>query len=173
MDARGSSSSMESDISDNSISHLLRVDKDLHIIHDGFQVRKGREIHSTRSTVVCLAWLSLVVGIASLVIAGTVVIWILVGRVDSWSIEPSLSPSEEVCLPCVQLTSDPVTDTNSPLLDVLDVRIDNNNDSKTCCAHTNAQFAALFRLVSKATGLLYSKVYHSAKPALFSFYSSF
>lgn len=60
---------------------------------------------------------------------------------------PTDPPGDEVCLPCIQVTPDPLSEPLSPLFKGLDVRHDEENDEDYCCAHTTAQFAAIFKLV--------------------------
>ncbi|XP_070211125.1 CD40 ligand-like isoform X2 [Littorina saxatilis] len=55
---------------------------------------------------------------------------------------------EEVCMPCDQVRPNPLSDAHSPLLDLLEVRPSKDVvDTEICCAHTAAQYAALFKLI--------------------------
>ncbi|KAK7090801.1 CD40 ligand-like [Littorina saxatilis] len=55
---------------------------------------------------------------------------------------------EEVCMPCDQVRPNPLSDAHSPLLDLLEVRPSKDDvDTEICCAHTAAQYAALFKLI--------------------------
>lgn len=54
----------------------------------------------------------------------------------------------EVCLPCLQVSPNPLENSPSDLWGELDVRHDDQNDTDICCATNTAQYAALFKLVS-------------------------
>lgn len=63
---------------------------------------------------------------------------------------------EEVCLPCIQVSPDPLAETDSPLMTDLEIRRDDVSDTDICCARTPAQYAALFKLVSLSLQLICS-----------------
>ncbi|KAL8625582.1 hypothetical protein ACOMHN_014670 [Nucella lapillus] len=55
--------------------------------------------------------------------------------------------AEEVCVPCLQISPNPLDSSPSELWGRLDVKYGDDNDTEICCASTSAQFAVLFKLI--------------------------
>lgn len=55
---------------------------------------------------------------------------------------------EKVCMPCSDVSSIPMEEFESPVSQMLEVTVGEDGES-TCCAHTPAQYAALFKLILK------------------------
>ena len=107
---------------------------------------QGRKSSSRRSTV--LSVIALVVSTLCLLgIAGFFGFWFFFVN-DSAFLSGNVGREAEVCLPCLQVSPNPLESSPSDLWAQLDVRYDAENDTKICCAVNNAQFAALFKLVS-------------------------
>lgn len=134
-DSRVSSLASGSIGGDSSMSYALPVEVEFLEKKEGFQKR--------RTNLGFIVGISVCLSIASLLLAVAAAGWLLLNDALSTQL---VNLQDEVCLPCSQLTSDPVADLLSPLPDGLEV-IKDNNDLKICCASTNAQLAALFKLM--------------------------
>lgn len=131
----------------SSMSYALPAEVECLVKKEGFQKR--------RTNLGFIVGISVCLSIASLLLVVAAAGWLLLN--DALSTQLA-NLQDEVCLPCTQLTSDPVADLLSPLPDGLEV-IKDNNDLKICCASTNAQLAALFKLVSIC--YMYSRIFPS------------
>ena len=100
-----------------------------------------------KSSVSCLEVISLAVSVVCFLalLAGEVLCYVYVYN-SSTDHAQSFS-DEQVCMPCDQLSPDPLAESESPFLRQLESHFDKEKETKMCCARTPAQYAALFKLV--------------------------
>lgn len=101
-----------------------------------------------------MALAAIVVSVACLLVVLGCCYWLMVFGINT-SMSAVAAAKEEVCLPCMQVTPDPLDESRPPVLSGLDVRRDDESDEEICCARTPSQFAALFKLVNEE--LIYFK----------------
>nr|ATD50330.1 tumor necrosis factor ligand superfamily member 10-1 [Pomacea canaliculata]ATD50331.1 tumor necrosis factor ligand superfamily member 10-2 [Pomacea canaliculata] len=160
-----SESSMDSTTSGDS-TYAVRVEEELLVKGGGFPDRRQTQTRGRRRKLVVVTVISLVLSAISLVAVLLVGAFVFFNDKEliHGDLQAQVAASDEVCLPCVQLNSDPVSDTDSSLLDVLEVRRDDNSDLTVCCARTNAQFAALLKLIIQRQQTI-KKLADSLEPA--------
>lgn len=104
-----------------------------------------------------LSVVALLIGVfCLLVIIGCGCWFVFYGHDLLWPASSTTKGEEEVCLPCIQVSPDPLAETDSPLMTDLEIRRDDVSDTDICCARTPAQYAALFKLVSLSLQLICS-----------------
>ena len=107
---------------------------------------QGRKSSSRTATV--LSVIALVVSTLCLLsVAGLVSFWHFFVNDDAFSLG-QVGREAKVCLPCLQVTPNPLDSSPSDLWARLDVHYDAENVTRICCAGNSGQYAALFKLVS-------------------------
>ena len=107
---------------------------------------QGRKSSSRTATV--LSVIALVVSTLCLLsIAGLVSFWYFFVNDGAFSLG-QVGRDVQVCLPCLQVSPNPLDSSPSDLWARLDVHYDAENDTRICCAGNSGQYAALFKLVS-------------------------
>ncbi|PVD28705.1 hypothetical protein C0Q70_11299 [Pomacea canaliculata] len=147
-----SESSMDSASSGDSSgdsTYAVRVEEQLLVKGGGFPLPRQTQALGRRRRLFVVAVISLVLSVISLLAVLLITAFVFFNNSDIilGGQQTQVAAGEEVCLPCVQLNSDPVSGKGSSLLDLLDVRKDDESKPTICCARTNVQFAALFKLI--------------------------
>lgn len=137
--ASSGSSSPYADIESASNLHLMPYSSS----NSESLIFQGRKSSGRTATV--LSVIALVASTLCLLsVAGLVSFWYFFVNDDAFS----LGQEAQVCLPCLQVSPNPLDSSPSDLWARLDVHYDADNDTQICCAGDSRQYAALFKLVS-------------------------
>lgn len=112
--------------------------------HSTYSQRRKLSVRSSS-----LAVVSLVISVLCLLMVVGCGCWIYFTGVSArfHAEDTTDAEAEEVCLPCIQISVDPLEPSSSSLLADLDFRRD-ESDTDLCCAKTAAQYLLLYKLVS-------------------------
>jgi hypothetical protein len=124
------------------------------------KTQRNQSAKGSKNSSKCLyatAVTSLVISSVCVVCVGLFLVWffVLSGNGENWpntaSHSARMSGGEaRVCLPCLQVSPNPLDDEGRLAADVWkDLEVIFENDTQICCAANTAQYAALFKLVSR------------------------
>ena len=142
--SESSSSSSDSSCLDGPLYATVDVGSDESLLQEKTKAPISTGRKSSHS---CLAVISLALSVVCFLVllAGGVLYYFCVYN-SSTDHAQSFS-DEQVCMPCDQLSPDPLAESESPFLRQLESHFDKEKETKMCCARTPAQYAALFKLV--------------------------
>lgn len=145
MHSESSSSSSDSSCLSNSLPYaIVDVGSDESLLAGKTKVDTSA---GRKSSICSLAVVSLVLSVVCLLAVGACVALYFIFVYNNTTGPAQSFGDERVCMPCVQLSPNPLEESDSPNLRQLESYFDKDDETEMCCARTPAQYAALFKLV--------------------------